>query len=161
MDVSLVTVDEIKLVAIKVVGRRSELSYRVPLAWLDLVNRLDAIPHKVNPDLFYGVFPESDHLSDGQNGVHTYWVCTQVSIVGEVPPDMITLTIPAQTYVTATVQGGVEQIEATYLAVGRWLKEQGRRTNPDAYGFERYDNRRQKVTPPYERFDYGIFKPLA
>lgn len=33
MDVSLVTLDEIKLVAIKVVGRRSELSHRVPLAW--------------------------------------------------------------------------------------------------------------------------------
>ncbi|MGE5591708.1 MAG: GyrI-like domain-containing protein [Bacillota bacterium] len=161
MDVSLVTLDEIKLVAIKVVGRRSELSHRVPLAWLDLVNYLDAIPHKVSPDLFYGVFPESDHLNDGQNGVHTYWVGTHVNLIGEVPLGMSTLTIPAQTYVTATVQGGVEQIEATYLALGRWLKGNGRRTNPDAYGFERYDNRRQKVTPPYERFDYDIFKPLA
>jgi predicted transcriptional regulator YdeE len=160
MAISVVTLDEIKLVAIKVVGRRSELSHRVPMAWLELVNRLDAIPHKVDPDLFYDAYPEVEHLTDGGDGVHTQYVGTAVSAFGDVPEGMVTLTIPARTYVTATVRGGADQIDRTYLAIGQWLREHGRRTDPDAFGFERYDNRRQKVTPPYERFDYDIFKPL-
>lgn len=161
MEISLVTLDEIKIVAIKVVGRRSELSHRVPMAWLDLVNRLDMIPNKVNPDLFYDAYPETDHLTDGVNGIHTNYVGTQVSDFSDLPAGMVSLTIPARTYATVTVRGGADQIYPTYLSVSQWLREHGRRTDPEAFGFERYDNRRQRVTPPYDRFDYDIFKPLV
>lgn len=161
MNIAIVSLGELKLVAIKVVGRRSELSHRVPMAWLDLTARLEQIEHKVDTNLFYGAFPESDQIHDGQNGVYTYWVGTEVSQFATLPDGMTTLTIPAQTYVGATVTGGPEVIESTYVGIFRWLKSQDRSTNPEAYGFERYDNRRQQVTPPYERFDYDIFKPLA
>lgn len=33
-------------------------------------------------------------------------------------------------------------------------------SDSNAWSFERYDDRRQPVTPPYEHFDYDIFKPL-
>jgi|GEM_PF-1148512 len=160
MDIRLVAGREMKLVAIKVVGRRSELSHRVPLAWLDLTGRLELIAHKVDPNIFYGLFLESDQLTDGLNGVHTYWVATEVTAFGDLPEGMVPLTIPAQNYAMATVKGGAEQIEATYRGLFGWLRENGRRSNPDGYGFERYDNRRQLVTPPYDQFDYDIFKPL-
>ncbi|HWI61139.1 MAG TPA: GyrI-like domain-containing protein [Symbiobacteriaceae bacterium] len=160
MEASLVTLNEIKLVAMKVVGRRSELSHRVPPAWLELVRRMNEIPDKVDPHLFYGVFPEADHLQGGQNGVFTYWVGTEVTEFGPVPSGMTTLTLPGQTYAMATVRGGAEQIDPIYIGLGGWIGEQGRATNPEGFGFERYDSRRQPVTPPYERFDYDIFKPL-
>ncbi|HYG57279.1 MAG TPA: GyrI-like domain-containing protein, partial [Symbiobacteriaceae bacterium] len=152
---------ELKLVAIKVVGRRSELSQLVPPAWVDLVGRMDHIAHKVNPELFYGVFPESDQLNDGENGVYTYWVGTEVSQFADLPAGMTALTLPARTYATATVRGGAGEIERTYIDLFHSIREQGLATDPAAYGFERYDSRRQRVTPPYERFDYDIFKPLA
>jgi predicted transcriptional regulator YdeE len=157
----IVSLPELKLVAIKVVGRPSELSHRVPLAWLDLTNRLDQIPHKLDPALFYGVFPESDHLNDGVNGVHTYWVGTAVSAYDELPDGMGALTLPAQTNAVATVAGDRTEIQSTYLGLFRWLKEQNRPTQADGFGFELYDSARQSVVPPYERFDYDIYKPLA
>ncbi|MBZ4416639.1 GyrI-like domain-containing protein [Myxococcus sp. RHSTA-1-4] len=161
MNVSIVSRGEIKLVGIKVVGRRSELSHRVPFAWTELVKRLDSIPHRVEPDVFYGCFPESEHLRASADGVHTYQVCTEVSGFGPTPEGLHTLVLPARTYATARVQGTAEAIDATYIGLARWLEEQGRRTHAQAHGFERYDQRRQKVTPPYERFDYDLFKPLA
>jgi predicted transcriptional regulator YdeE len=161
VDVALVSLDELRLVALKVVGRLSELSHRVPLAWLDLIERLDRIPQRIDAHLFYGAFLEADHQSGGADGTYSYWVGVAVGDFEEVPAGMTTLTIPAQRYAMAAVQGGVEQIDATYLGMGRRLEEQGRRTDPGAYGFERYDDRRQLVTPPYERFDYDVFRPLA
>lgn len=161
MDISVVSRGEIRLVGIKVVGRRSELSHRVPMAWLELVARLDAIPHTVDRDVFHGVFPESDHLRASADGVYTYRVCTEVSDFGPLPEGLHTLVLPARTYATARVHGTAEAIEATYLGLARWIEEQGRRTHDEAQCLERYDQRRQKVTPPYERFDYDIFKPLA
>lgn len=160
MEACLVRLDEIKLVAIKIVGRRSELSHRVPPAWLELVRRSDEIPDKVDSNMFYGVFPESDQVQGGQSGVFTYWVGTEVKVFGRVPSGMCTLTVPGQTYAMATVRGGAEQIDPTYIGLGRWIGDRGHGTNPESFGFERYDTRRQPVTPPYEHFDYDIFKPL-
>ncbi len=161
MNVSVVSRGEIKLVGLKVVGRRSELSHRVPMAWLELVARQDAILHRVDPDVFHGSFPESDHLRASADGVYTYWVSAEVSRFGPLPEGLHALVLPARTYATTRVQGTAEAIEATYLGLARWLQEQGQRTDGQAHGLERYDQRRQKVTPPYEHFDYDIFKPLA
>lgn len=163
MEGSLVTLSELKLVAIKVVGRRSELSHRVPPAWLELVRRLGEISNQVDPNMFYGAFPESDQIHDGQNGGYTYWVGTEVSEFDAIPQGLGPLTIPRQTYASATIRGrgGGEQINATYISLASWLQANGHVTNPNAYGFERYNSRRQRVTPPYERFDYDIFKPLV
>lgn len=160
MQVSNVTLTAMKMVAIKVVGRRSELSHRVPMAWLDLVSRLDEIPHKVNPDLFYDAGSEAEMLSGGADGVFIRYIGTEVSEFGHLPAGMLPLTIPARTYAVATVQGTADQIDPTYLGLRAWLREQGLQTDPQAYGFERYDTRRQNVTPPYDRFDYDIFTPL-
>jgi predicted transcriptional regulator YdeE len=161
VDVALVALDEIKLVGIKVVGRLSELSHRVPLAWLDLVRRLDEIPGRTAAQLFYGAFLEADHQSGAADGEYRYWVGVAVTAFDDLPVGMTTLAIPARSYAMAAVQGGAEQIDATYIGMVCALEEQGRRTDPGAYGFERFDDRRMLVTPPYERFDYDVFRPLA
>lgn len=160
MDVSLVSQEPLKLVALKVVGRRSELSHRVPMAWIELLKRLGEIPHRVGEGVFYGAFPESDHLNDGAHGVYTYYVATEVSALGAVPEGFSELRISAQRCATTRVQGGPEAIDAAYMGLFRWLGEQGLQSDPEAWGLERYDQRLQKVTPPYERFDYEIFKPV-
>ncbi|PTL76730.1 GyrI-like domain-containing protein [Vitiosangium sp. GDMCC 1.1324] len=160
MDVREVSRGEIKLVGLEVVGRRQELSQRVPMAWLELTRGLEAIRHKVDPALFYGVSPESDHLHGGQSGVYSYWVATEVSAFESVPATMTTLLVPAQRYAVTTCKGGAEQIEPTYIGLAQWLAASGSKTRADAYAFELYDVRRQRPTPPYERFDYDIYRPL-
>ncbi|AUX41811.1 AraC family transcriptional regulator [Sorangium cellulosum] len=160
MNVSIVSRGELNLVGIKVVGRRSELSHRVPLSWIELVDRLDAIPHLVDRSVFYGSFPESDHQRASHDGVYTYWVCTEVSARGALPEGLRALVLPARTYATARIEGASEAIEATYVGLSRWIEEHGRRVDARAYCLERYDQRRQRVTPPYERFDYEVWKPL-
>lgn len=157
----LITIGELKLVGLKVVGRVNELSHRVPMAWLELTAKLESIPHKADPELFYGVFPERDHLTNGVNGVHTYWVTAPVTAFGELPEGMVALTVPGGTYATATVQGDTPAaIHAVYTALWQATNGGGAPTDPDGFGFERYDCRRQPVTPPYPRFDFDICKPL-
>ena len=157
----IVNKGEIKLAGIKVVGRRSELSHRVPLAWLELKANLGAVENHVNPDLFYGVFPQSHHQNDGVGGVHTYWVGVEVSAFGAVPASLTTLTIPAQTYLMTTAKGQADAIEAAYTGLYGHVRDLGRKTDPNGFGFELYDQRRQPPTPPYEQFDFDIFLPLA
>jgi predicted transcriptional regulator YdeE len=152
---------EMKLVGIKVVGRRSELSHRVPMAWLELVAKLGAVENKVGPELFYGVFPESDQLNDGVGGVYTYWVATEVSAFSAVPEGMDTMTIPAGRYALGTVEGAAQQIESAYVNLYGSIREQALPIHAEGYGFELYDAKRQAPTPPYERFDFDIYVPLA
>ncbi|WP_437930597.1 GyrI-like domain-containing protein [Sorangium sp. So ce291] len=160
MNVSVVSRGELRLAGIKVVGRRTELSHRVPLAWIELVERLDSIPHLVDRSVFYGSFPESDHQRASNDGVYTYWVCTEVSACGALTEGLRPLVVPARTYATARVEGAAEAIEATYVGLARWIEVQGKRVDAQAWCLERYDQRRQRVTPPYEWFDYEVFKPL-
>lgn len=161
MGITVVALGGMRIAAIKVIGRQSELSHRVPMAWLELKRRAPEIAGIVDPGRFYGVFPEFDQLENGANGVFTYWVGIQVADSSAIPEGFETLAIPSRNYASTTVQGGGERIQATYLELARWLRENGRRTDRDSLGFELYDETRQKVTPPYERFDYEIYRPLA
>jgi hypothetical protein len=59
------------------------------------------------------------------------------------------------------VQGEPGAIDASYTRLYRWIADHALATDPDAWSLERYDQRRQKVTPPYLRFDYDIFTACA
>jgi len=161
MNVSIVSRGAIQLVGLKVVGRRSELSHRVPLAWLELVQRLDDMTHVVDRDVFYGCVPGSDHAQENADPVYQYWVTTEVADVRSVPEGLQSLSLPPRDYALTPVQGTAEAIDAAYIALSQWISSQGRRSDPEAFVLERYDQRRQRVTPPYERFDYDLLTPLA
>ncbi|WP_044891014.1 GyrI-like domain-containing protein [Myxococcus hansupus] len=161
MNVSVVAPGAIQLVGIKVVGRRSELSHRVPLAWLELLSRLDSIPGVVDRDVFHGCVPGSDHAQEDTDPVYQYWVTTAVRAVAALPDGLKALAVPARTYALTPVQGGAEAIDAAYVQVAQWLDAQGRRSDAESFVLERYDQRRQRVTPPYERFDYDLLTPLC
>ncbi|WP_338866856.1 GyrI-like domain-containing protein [Myxococcus stipitatus] len=161
MKVSVVSREEIKLVGLKVVGRRSELSHRVPLAWTELLARLPSIPNLVNQEVLHGVSPESDFLRDHSDGVYTYGVCVEVATLDSVPEGMLSWVLPPREYAMTRVQGSASAIDEAYLGLVRWMAETGRKTDAQAHSLERYDVTRQRVTPPYERFDYDILKPLA
>lgn len=141
------------LAGIRVVGRRSELAHRAPMAWLELTRRLAELPG-ARTDRFYGVFRDEDH---GDAGTYRYHVCVEAQ--GALPEGFVALEIPRGRFAKATVRGGPEAIEAAYLSLARGIAERG---GPgEGYGYELYEASRQSVTPPYERFDYDVFRPLA
>lgn len=153
--------DETRLITLRVVGRRSELSHRAPLAWVELERRLGEIEHRVDPDVFFGVLRERDHES-GDDATYAYSVGVEVSRLPLTTPEgMHPLVIPARRYATATCLGGADAIERGYVELARWITEQGLHADREGLGLERYDVRRQRPTPPYDRFDYDIFRPIA
>lgn len=74
---------------------------------------------------------------------------------------MHALVIPARRYATTTCIGDVDAIERAYAELARWITENGLHADRAGLGLERYDVRRQRPTPPYDRFDYDILRPLA
>ena len=157
MEVSSIRFEERKLVGIRVIGRRQELSHRVPLAWLDLVRMAPRIANRVDENVYYGVFVDVDHAGDGH---YRYWVATEVSSFGERPAELVELTIPAGIFASVTIEGGAERIDQAYVALAQAIAGAGGPAAASGYGFERYDVRRQAPTPPYERFDYDVFRPI-
>ncbi len=148
------------LVGIPVMAPFQELGQRVPCAWRELLEQVKALPHRVDPEVFYGVFRDPEPSRDGAPTLYTYWVTTEVSALGTLPPGLRALSVPARRYAVVTCQGGPERIEASYLALAEWISSKGFRPGPESLGLERYDARRQRLTPPYESFDYDIYKPL-
>lgn len=160
MNVEIVSQPRRCIVGFKTEAPLRDLGRLVPEAWLKLVAELDRIHRKVEAEVFYGIFPESDQLHDGRSGLYTYWVGVEVEELEAVPQGMEAVTIPAQRYAMTTCRGPAEDIWRAYGRVREWLRAEGWTTNADSFGFERYDSRRQRVTPPYQLFDFDIYKPL-
>jgi predicted transcriptional regulator YdeE len=94
--------------------------------------------------------------SENKKGTYRYYVCAEAQ--GTLPEGFVALEIPRGRFAKATVRGGPEAIEAAYLSIARGLAEQG---GPgEGYGYELYEASRQAVTPPYDRFDYDVFRPV-
>jgi predicted transcriptional regulator YdeE len=151
---------DLKLVGIPVVAPFQELGQRVPSAWRELLNQVKDLPHRVDPELFYGIFRDPEPPREGQPALYTYWVTTEVSALESLPPALSALSVPARRYAVVTCQGGAEQLEQTYLALAEWLTAKGFHPRPKSLGLELYDTRRQRLTPPYKTFDFDIYKPL-
>jgi predicted transcriptional regulator YdeE len=116
------------------------------------------IANRVDENVYYGVFVDADHAGDGH---YRYWVATEVSSFGDRPEQLVELTIPAGTYAMVRVEGGPERIDEGYMALARAIGAATGSASVTRYGFERYDVRRQAPTPPYERFDYDVYRPIA
>lgn len=154
MEIRLESLGELRLVGIPVSGTREQLSDRVARAWQDLLPRLSGVAQRSDPHALYGA---SIAVAEDR---YTYWVAAPVSGTGQLPPGLTAFVIPARTYAVATVRGGAEQIDAVYLALGRWIEASGRRPAAGAFGLERYDERRQSPLPPYAQFDFDVLRPL-
>lgn len=57
------------------------------------------------------------------------------------------------------IVGSPERIDEAYVTLSKMLYRDGAVASAP-WGFERYDVRRQAPTPPYERFDYDLFRPI-
>lgn len=157
----LVELPALRLVGIRVFGRLEELPNRVPPAWRDLVARAPEVAGRLEPDIFYGAMPEAHHLDAPSDGVYVYWVAARIAPNAPFPKGFGQLLIPAGRYAQATVQGGADRIDPTYVGLAGWITAHDHAPAPDRWALERYDSSRMSVVPPYERFDYDVLRPLA
>lgn len=123
---------EMKLVGIRVLCTGDEYLLEIPKASKQLSERREEIKNKVNQSLQYGAFVV-DNESDEEDG---YWVCVEVSQFEGIPADLVTLTIPAQTYAVWRHKGSNEKIMEAYCELHKWIEESGYKRVTDKWHLE-------------------------
>jgi predicted transcriptional regulator YdeE len=93
------TLPALRLVGLRCFGRKEELSGRVAPAWRELMLRAPEIAGRLDPDLCYGVTPETQHLAPPADGVYIYWACVRIAPNAPFPKGLGQLLIPAGRYV--------------------------------------------------------------
>ncbi|WP_240189943.1 GyrI-like domain-containing protein [Bacillus sp. P14.5] len=123
-----IKMEEIKLAGLRVLCPGDQYIKEIPKASLRLENRMSEISHIANPHRQIGAFKveESTEAEDG------YWVCVEVTAFEDVPEDMVTLTVPAQSYAVYHHQGSNKDIMQSYGYLHKWI---------DASGYKRLKGR--------------------
>ncbi|WP_245830956.1 GyrI-like domain-containing protein [Sediminibacillus massiliensis] len=109
---------ELKLAVFRVLCPGDQYLHEIKKASIRLKERMGDMKHLVNPSVLIGAFKVADY-SDDEDG---YWIGVQVEEYLDIPEDMITLTIPAQSYVTGMHHGPNHQIMDTYSQLHRWME---------------------------------------
>lgn len=121
---------------------RAEAGVLVPRLWMQLLGRLDEIPHCVDPSVRLG-------LSRHGPSAFTYYLGLQVARLDQVPADMVSLTVPAHRYARFLHVGSMERerVDATFLNGFAWIKARGLARDPQAVWVERFDHRYDPGSP--------------
>jgi predicted transcriptional regulator YdeE len=92
---SIQTLKEMKMVGIKCVGHM-HFGESIPAATNQLMEQLDRIPNRVNPDKHFGIASSSQ--CQNNDDTHTYYVAIEVSDFQGIPEDLICIEIPETKY---------------------------------------------------------------
>ena len=136
-------VGEVKLVGFRVVCPGDEYVQEIPKAAVRLHERKGEIQNALQPDQQIGAFivEEPSPEEDG------YWIGLQVSEYGDIPTDMTTLTIPANTYGTILHQGTNHDIRQSYEQLHQWIRENGYTRSTKSWNLEIYQKGNQPGDP--------------
>ena len=118
-DMTVKDLDELKLVGFRVVCAGDDYINEIPKASSRLSARMKEIKRIVNPVHQYGAFVVEGDEDDNDG----YWVCVEVEEVEDIPPDMVTLTVPPQKYAVTRHRGNNKKIMDAYDELHRWINE--------------------------------------
>nr|WP_205831491.1 GyrI-like domain-containing protein [Bacillus sp. RO2] len=113
--------NELRLTGFRVLCAGKEYPVEIPKASKLLESRLFEIKNVKNKDIQFGAFMV-DIPSQEEDG---YWVAVEVEEFEDTPEGMITLTVPAQRYVSAKYEGQATGIFNAYDELHSWAAEQG------------------------------------
>ncbi|MFD1173968.1 GyrI-like domain-containing protein [Oceanobacillus picturae] len=125
---------ELKLVGFRVLCSGDQYINEIPKASQRLKNRISEIKHVVNPLLQFGAFV----VENGTDEEDGYWVCVEVKEYEDVPSDMVTLTVPAQTYAASRYKGANYKIMDAYEDLHRWIEENNYKRLKDKWHLEKF-----------------------
>ncbi|WP_042148262.1 GyrI-like domain-containing protein [Paucisalibacillus sp. EB02] len=109
--------DELKLVGFRVLCPGDQYVVEIPKASSHLSERISEIKHVVNPLQQYGAFVVENETVDKDG----YWVCVEVKEFEDIPPDMVTLTVPSQMYAVTRHKGENKKIMNSYDELHKWI----------------------------------------
>lgn len=110
---------EIKLVGFRVMCPGDQYIVEIPKASQRLSERIGEIKQVVDPLYQYGAFVVKNE-SDEEDG---YWVGVEVNEYEDIPADMVTLTVPSQTYAVIRHKGDNAKIMDSYNELHKWIEE--------------------------------------
>ncbi len=116
---SIKQLGELKLVGIRVLCAGDQYIVQIPKASLKLNERISEIKHVINPMQQIGAFVV-DNETEEQDG---YFICVEVQKFENIPTDMVTLTIPSQTYAVLRHKGENKKIVDAYHHLHQWIEE--------------------------------------
>lgn len=118
--------ETIILKEINVIGKRiscpfEEFQHEIPKARQELQDRIKEINNIKNSGLQLGV-----HKENGSNEFEdAYFIGYEVEFIESVPHEMVSLTIPAQTYGKVTYKGPEQGLHDGYSELCKWLDHEG------------------------------------
>ncbi|WP_299741251.1 GyrI-like domain-containing protein [Rossellomorea sp. y25] len=124
----------LNLVGFRVVCPGDEYIIEIPKAAAKLKERVDEIQHLVNKQIQLGAFVAEDATVD----LDGYWVGMEVEKIEVIPPGMVSLTIPPQTYVSTFYQGTNHGIRDAYRDMHEWAEINGYARRRDLWHVERF-----------------------
>lgn len=134
--------------AFTVVGMRCTTSIKnntIPDLWRSFLPRMDEIKNKISPEIALGVceIGQDLKLEDlHEENEFSELVCIEVSSDRDIPRDMVSSQIPAQTYAVFTHKGTTGTLQTTYDYIyGTWLLKSDYELTLN-YNFELYDTSR-------------------
>lgn len=112
---SVKELSEIKLVGFRVLCTGDQFVNEIPKASL----QLSEISNVINPLQQIGAFvvENETYNEDG------YWICVEVNEFGNIPDDMISLTVLSQRYAVVRHKGPNNEIRDAYNDLHKWIEE--------------------------------------
>ncbi|MFI8574419.1 GyrI-like domain-containing protein [Rossellomorea aquimaris] len=125
---------ELKLIGFRVVCPGDQYIIEIPKAASKLKEKVHEIQHLVNDQVQLGAFIAEDTTGD----LDGYWVGMEVEKIEVIPPGMVSLTIPPQTYVSTFYQGANHGIRDAYRDMHEWAEVNGYVRRRDLWHLERF-----------------------
>ncbi len=113
---------EMRLVGLRTVffsvdSEKNNMAAKLPGLWNDFLSRLGTVENQIGK-LCYGVVRQTAGKTDELE----YYAVTEVPSLEGMPPGMISITLPAQTYARFTHQGQIENLDRTVNYIySTWL----------------------------------------
>jgi predicted transcriptional regulator YdeE len=141
--------DELRLVGFRVLCSGNQYLVEIPRASLRLSERISEIKQVVNPFEQFGAFVVENETAD-EDG---YWVCVEVKEYEDIPTDMVTLTIPPQTYAVMRHKGSNNKIMDAYIDLHKWIEDNNYVRLKNKWHIERFFDWKDTEKVDVELFD--------
>lgn len=130
----------------------------IPKLWSDYVPRISEIPHRINPQISYGVCAKPPEGCGSNRPDECYYIAgSEVSRIDTLPPGMTSMKISAGRYAVFTHRGKLDTLGHTMNYIyGNWLPTSGIELR-DAPDLEIYDKR---FKPHSEDSEMDIWIPV-
>lgn len=140
---------DIKLVGFRVLCPGDQYIVEIPKATLLLSERINEIKHITEPIQMYGAFVV-ENKTEEEDG---YWIGVEVDEYEDIPSDMVTLTIPPQTYAVIRHQDTNNKIRDSYDILHKWIYENNYIRLTNKWHLEKYHRWNDTENVDVELFD--------